>query len=186
MCALFNYPLTFECSLGFSSSFPLNLSHSITSAHLTRIPLSTPLWGQTSCSVFCAAVEAHFEYFSTVNKRACLSLLLFAIDLPPVARHLAQRNFLECVCLCVCVDMPSLCICRTRLPVFYFSPCLNLFRALLCLNVPSERREVNINVNVFLYCLGWKSWFGLIFMHTNIYEIYEVRQTTRWRIICAP
>lgn len=40
--------------------------------------------------------EAQFEYFSTVNKRARLFPLLFAIDLPPVARHLAQKNFSEC------------------------------------------------------------------------------------------
>lgn len=41
--------------------------------------------------------EAQFEYFCTVNKRARLFPLLFAIDLPPVARHLTQKNFSECV-----------------------------------------------------------------------------------------
>lgn len=51
------------------------------------------------------------------------------------------------------------------------------------LNVETEWREININVNVFLYCLGWKRWFSLIFMHRNIYEIYEVRQITTQRII---
>lgn len=45
--------------------------------------------------------------------------------------------------------------------------------------------EINMNVNVFLYCHGWETWFGLIFMHKNISEIYEVRQTTAHCVICV-
>lgn len=49
----------------------------------------------------------------------------------------------------------------------------------------SKQREININVNEFLYRLGWKSWFALIFMHKNIHEIREVRRTTGREVICA-
>lgn len=43
-----------------------------------------------------------------------------------------------------------------------FPPYVNTFTAEL--SPLTEQREININVNVFLYCLAWNSCFGLIFM----------------------
>lgn len=73
-----------------------------------------------------------------------------------------------------------------------FSPCMNIFTAEQSWAEPTiltEQREININVNVFLYCLGWNSCSNrnssLIFMQKNIHETHEVRQTARHSIICV-
>lgn len=104
--------LGFESSRSFSRS--ADSSHPITSSHWARILL----WGhvRASCSVFCAAVEAHFEYFSTVKKRARLFAAVIC-NRPSSGR--SASNFSSHEWVFVCWHAFSFCICRSGSPVFY-------------------------------------------------------------------